>query len=151
METQERAAVLTGKEGAEIEVTVASNWTKNHRHRNPGGVVSQFFGREILERILQQPGCVGLRIYYANSKPLSGWQRFVKRSLPKYEGEVHLVLAGVTSDGTDQIPGSGPKLEAFALQSNTVAATSSTTILGEQSVPCPGGVGCPSNVLTGGA
>jgi hypothetical protein len=148
METQERAAVLTGKEGAEIEVTVASDWTKNHRHRNPGGVVSQFFGREILERILQQPDCVGLRIYYANSKPLSGWQRFVKRSLPKDEGEVHLVLAGVTSDGTDQIPASGPKLEAFALQSN---AASAATILGEQSVPCPGGVGCPNNVLTGGA
>ena len=154
METQERMALLTGKEGAEIDIKVATEWTQNHRHHNPGGVISQFFGQEILNKILQQPGCIGIRFYYANSKPLSGWQRFMKKCFKSSEGEVHLIMAGVTKDGQDQLPASGTHVEAFALKTTTASATSSTTssgTLGEQSVPCPGGVGCPQNVLTGGA
>ena len=147
METQERTSVLTGREGSEIDFKVATEWTKHHRHRNPGGVISQFFGRELLEKILQQPDCVGLRFYYANSKPLTGWQKFVHRCFPKSEGEVHLIIAGVTKEGEDQLP-SDKHLESFAL---TTAATASatTSTLGEQSVPCPGGAGCPQNALTG--
>jgi len=159
METQERTSILSGREGAEIAVNVASDWTKNYRDRNPGGVISQFFGFEILQRILQQPDCVGIRIYYANSKPLSGWQRFIMsianfliKGVANAEGEVHLVLAGVTKDALDQIPGSHTGIETFALKIDTASAgDTSSTILGEQSVPCPGGVGCPTNTLTGGA
>ncbi|HTD41965.1 MAG TPA: hypothetical protein VK671_15155 [Mucilaginibacter sp.] len=154
METQERKAPLTGKEGAEIDIKVATEWTENHRHHNPGGVISQFFGQEILNKILQQPGCIGIRFYYANSKPLTGWQRFKKKCFKSSEGEVHLIMAGVTKDGMDQLPASGTQVEAFALKTTTASATSGTTssgTLGEQSVPCPGGVGCPQNVLTGGA
>jgi hypothetical protein len=159
METQERTSILTGREGAEIAVNVASDWTKNHRDRNPGGVISQFFGFEILQRILQQPDCIGIRIYYANSKPLSGWQRFIMsianfliKGVANAEGEVHLVLAGVTKDALDQIPGSHTGIETFALKIDAASAgETSSTILGEQSVPCPGGVGCPTNTLTGGA
>ncbi|MDB5153835.1 MAG: hypothetical protein JWR54_2586, partial [Mucilaginibacter sp.] len=77
METQERISLLTGKEGAEIAVNLAADWTKNYRNRNRGSVISQFFGFEILQRILQQPDCIGIRIYYANSKPLNAWQRFI--------------------------------------------------------------------------
>jgi hypothetical protein len=149
METQERMEVLTGREGAEIDIKVASEWTKNHRHRTPGGVVSQFFGQEIINRILQQPGCIGIRFYYANAKPVSGWQRFVKRCFATSEGEVHLIMAGVTKDGEDQLPGSGQHIEAFALKTTAAASGTSSNILGEQSVPCPGGAGCPTNTLTG--
>lgn len=156
METQEKAIVVTGREGAEIEVNIAAAWTKNHRERNPGEVISQFFGYEILQRILQQQDCMGIRIYYANSKQLSGWQRFVMsvanfliKDVANAVGEVHLILAGVTREGLDQISVPGKKIETFALNA-TAAATSSSPILGEQSVPCPGGAGCPTNVLTGG-
>ena len=117
METQKGMDVLTGREGSEIDFKVATEWTEHHRHRTPGGVVSQFFGQEILNRILQQPGCIGIRFYYANSKPLSGWQRMVKKCFASSEGEVHLIMAGVTKDGKDQLPGSGPQVEAFALTS----------------------------------
>ncbi|HTK21812.1 MAG TPA: hypothetical protein VL442_19985 [Mucilaginibacter sp.] len=148
METQERTPVLTGREGAEIDIKVAKDWTKNQRERNPGGVVSQFFGREILEKILDQSDCVGLRFYYANSKPASGWQRFVTKLFPRSEGEVHLIIAGVNHFGQDQLPDSGTHVEAFALKTATATSGGSTSgTLGEQSVPCPGGVGCPQSSL----
>lgn len=162
METKERTCPVTGKEGAEIELHVAADWTRNHRHRHPGGTISQFFGVEILQRILQQPGCLGIRSYYANSKPLNGWQRcivsianFLIGVVADAEGEKHLVLAGVTEDGKDQIPEPGDMIAANTrvqtFRSNAVStATSSTTLLAEQSVPCPGSAGCPTNVLTGG-
>lgn len=149
METQERTPVLTGREGAEIDMKVATDWTKNHRDHNPGGVISQFFGREILEKILQQQDCIGLRFYYANSKPASGWQRFVNKCFPRSEGELHLIFTGVNHFGQDQLPSSGAQLEAFALKTSAAAGGSTQGAIGEQSIPCPGGAGCPQNGLTG--
>lgn len=162
METKERKSPITGKEGAEIKVDVAADWTKNHRHRNPGGIISQFFGVEILQRILQQPDCLGIRIYYANSKPLTRYQKLVlsvANSLiksAKADGETHLVLTGVTKEGLDQIPADGrvevatEHTDAKMFKSNTAtAATATKTLLAQQSMPCPGGSGCPQNALTG--
>ena len=154
METKERIPPLTGREGSEINLNVATEWTKYHRERTPGGVISQFFGQDILKRILNQPNCIGIRIYYANSKPLSAWQRFVL-SVARFfagntEGEVHLIISGVTEYGIDQLPsGTGEVAEAFSLKTTAAASSSGSTILGEQSVPCPGGIGCPQNALTG--
>jgi hypothetical protein len=148
METQERKPVLTGREGAEIDIKQAKDWTKHHRERNPGGVVSQFFGREILEKILSQPDCVGLRFYYANARPASSWQRFTAKLFPRAEGELHLIFTGVNHFGQDQLPSPGTQVEAFALKT-TAAATGASTAgaIGEQSVPCPGGAGCPQTGL----
>jgi hypothetical protein len=150
-ETREPEGRLTGKEGSPIDIKVAAEWTRNHRHRNPRGVISQFFGKDILNKILQQPDCIGIRFYYANSKPSTGWQRFVKKCFKKSEGEVHLIISGVTMDGMDQLPGSGKIEEGMAVENVALAKAATGSILGEQSVPCPGGAGCPSNVLTGGA
>ncbi|MDB5145555.1 MAG: hypothetical protein JWQ66_4268 [Mucilaginibacter sp.] len=155
METNERTAPLNGKEGAEIDLKVAADWAKNHRHHNPDEVISQFFGREILQKLLDQPDCVGIRFYYGNSKSLGGWQRFMKKSFRKPSGEPHLIITGVTKEGTDQLPGPSPvQVEAFSANVAGVAAPAvaqSQSVVGEQSVPCPGGIGCPQNVLTGGA
>jgi hypothetical protein len=159
METQERIDHLTGKEGAVIAVNVASDWTKNYRSRNAGDAISHFFGYEILQRILNQPDCIGIRIYYANSQPLSGWQRFVVgianfliKDVANSTGDVHLILSGVTREGTDQIPGIPEGAEEHTVQAlklNIPAGAPTANILGEQSVVCPGGVGCPTNTLTG--
>lgn len=151
METQERIAQLTGKEGSEIDIKVAADWTKNHRHHSPDEVISQFFGREILQRILDQPDCVGIRFYYGNAKSVSSWSRFMKKCFKRNSGEPHLIITGVTEDGKDQLPGAeNAAPQTFALKA-TAAAAPAKTIIGEQSVPCPGGAGCPQNVLTGGA
>ena len=155
METQEKREPkgrLTGKEGSVIDIKVAAEWTRNHRHKNPGSVISQFFGKEILMRILNQPDCIGIRFYYADSKSSNGWQRFVKKCFKKPQGELHLIISGVTTDGMDQLPKSGKIVEGEAIESHVALAQAAHgSILGEQSVPCPGGAGCPSNVLTGGA
>jgi hypothetical protein len=148
METQERKGPLTGQEGSEIDIKVAAEWTQNHRHHSPDEVISQFFGREILQRILDQPDCVGIRFYYGNSKSVSGYQRFMKKCFKRNSGEPHLIITGVTNDGKDQLPGSDAAPQTFALKA-TAAAAPAKTVIGEQSVPCPGGVGCPQNVLTG--
>src|ERR1700743_758067 len=151
METKERISPLTGKEGSVIDLKVAAEWTQNHRHHNPDEVLSQFFGREILQKILDQPDCVGIRFYYGKSKPLSGWQRFMKKSFRKPSGEPHLIITGVTKDGEDQLPGSSTaNTEVFKANVAGVAAPAAAAppVVGEQSVPCPGGAGCPNNVLT---
>ena len=156
METKERTTPITGNEGAEIELNVAADWTKNHRHRHPKGVISQFFGQDILNRILQQPDCLGIRIYYANARPLTGWQRFIlsiAHSLANIEGERHLIITGATKEGEDQLP-EDKKLDvatANIAQPRTfkpMTAGGSTPVLGEQAMPCPGAAGCPQNKLT---
>ncbi len=154
---------ITGKEGAEIELSVAAEWTKNHRERQKFGSISQFFGNEILQRLLQQPGCMGIRIYYANSHKLNGWQKFIlsianflKQSVAGAAGEDHFILVGVNAQGLDQLPTDGKLVEQAQVFAAQAASTSSGTgssgsqsIVVEQAHPCPGSANCPQNVLTG--
>ena len=160
METNNRTtSPITGMEGAEIDLKLAADWTKNHRERHPGGTISQFFGQEILNKILQQPDCLGIRIYYANSKPLNGWQRFVlsiANFLANTEGEKHLVITGATKEGEDQLPEESkvevavPNVTAAEPRTfKPMAATGSGPVVGDQAMPCPGAAGCPQNTLTG--
>jgi hypothetical protein len=147
METQ-RENPITGKEGSPIDLDVAANWTKNYRDKHPKEPISQFFGKEILEKILSQENCLGIRFYYAYDKPLTSWQRctisianFITKVLGNIDGEKHLVIVGSMSDGSDQITSKHP-------ESNLVMLASPFTVA-EMSQPCPGSPGCPKNVLTG--
>ena len=56
---------FTGNEGAYVNLTDASAWTATYRNINPGATKAHFFGRNKLMEILGQPGCVGIRAYYA--------------------------------------------------------------------------------------
>lgn len=53
-----------GTEGAEITLSSAAQMTKNYRSENPHDTLAHFFGKDILNRILDQEGCVGIRFYY---------------------------------------------------------------------------------------
>lgn len=55
---------FTGKEGGEITIEQGANMTENYRNSHPEGLKGHFFGRDILEKILKQEGCVGIRMYY---------------------------------------------------------------------------------------
>ena len=157
METTTKAAPITGKEGAEIELAVAAEWTKNHRERHPHNSISQFFGNQIIQKLLDQPGCRGIRIYYANSQKLNGGQKFVlaiSNFLKKYiagaVGEDHFILVGATAEGHDILP-RDKKVDA-SYMSMSLTSTDSTSTDGtivEQAHPCPGSPGCPKNALTG--
>lgn len=150
---------ITGDEGAAIDLELAAQWTRNHRHRNPKDTVSQFFGEKILNHILQQEGCLGIRIYYANDEKLSGWQKFwvsvsnfILSVFANVKGQKHFVITGVSADGGDQLPdaesGKISTPDGHAPLKTLKLASTATYMVGEQSMPCPGSAGCPKNVLS---
>jgi len=160
METQERrpSSPITGKEGAPIELDLAAQWTENHRHRNPKDNISQFFGREILNTILSQPDCMGIRIYYANDQRLNAWQKFwiaisnfLLSVIANVSGQQHFIITGVLETGEDQLPeDNAPKAKSTeGVQTFSLMSATTSNTLGEMSIPCPGGAGCPQNRLTG--
>jgi len=157
METQKEGPIK-GTEGGPIKLDVAANWTKNYRDKHPGETISQFFGKQILETILAQQNCLGIRFYYAYDKPLGGWQRcivsisnFILKVIGNVDGDKHLVIVGVTGDGNDQLNAKGA--EATVVASGAMRAMAATAggdyVVGDQSAPCPGSPGCPHNELTG--
>ncbi len=54
-----------GTEGGEIELQTASEWTENYRKKFPRETKGHFFGKDIINDILDQTGCMGIRIYHA--------------------------------------------------------------------------------------
>ncbi len=135
MENQKESPV-TGREGSPIELELAASWTKHYRDNHPGQTISQFFGKEILEKILAQRDCLGIRFYYAYDKPKGG--------------KPHLIIAGVMRDGNDQIHEEAPEAVAAPGAKPLMGGPAPKLyIIGEQSSPCPGSPGCPSNVLSG--
>jgi hypothetical protein len=61
--------------------------TANYRAQNPGAVIAGFFFAQAITSLLNQPGCVGIRYYYAIAN----------------DGSEQLVLAGVDANGNDLV------------------------------------------------
>src|SRR5438552_9036588 len=80
---------FTGEEGTYITLTQGSTWTANHRTANPNMVKAHFYGKTKLSALLNQTGCVGLRMYRAIDDT----------------GILELVIVGVTSAGADMTSG----------------------------------------------
>ena len=76
-----------------------------------------FFGSEIIQQILSESECVGIRIYYAIDE----------------NGEKKLILVGVDSNGENLLPAAGGKISDGGNQ------------LADYSWPCPDY--CPGNGL----
>jgi hypothetical protein len=76
---------ITGKEGGPLDKETAAKWTANYRESKQGKAHSHLFGAETVKRLLEQEGCVGMRIYYALNE----------------EGEQQLLLIGADVDGND--------------------------------------------------
>lgn len=81
--------MFTGSEGEEITLAEGAEWTANYRAANPTAIKAHFFGSTILNDILSQEDCVGLRMYYA----IDG------------DGGKELVIVGVDANGNDQTTG----------------------------------------------
>jgi len=98
-----------GTDGGPIDLTTARQWVKNFRATIPPAEVrSHYFGRDIVDTILAQPGCTGLRIYYAiNDKK-----------------EKEIIISGADDTGEDMLPGEG-------------AEGSGGNTLADASYPCP--------------
>lgn len=158
--------VLTGEEADPISLKQAAEWTANYRARFPNEVISYFFGMNIINEILRQEGCVGLRVYYANSKALNSFQKiilaisnFLRKTIANAEGEKHLIVVGSDKYGNDQLPTNGDrelrrrdsdKIEETVERKSALYSGESELekyTIAEQALPCPG-PGCPANKLT---
>jgi hypothetical protein len=53
-----------GTEGAEETQAKAETWTAAYRTASPGETKGHFIGKDIINDILEQVGCKGIRIYY---------------------------------------------------------------------------------------
>lgn len=81
---------VTGTEGGAISKETAERWINRYRNSVPKGVVTaHLFGRQIIDQVLAQQGCVGVRIYYATDD----------------NGAKQLVVYGVNNlgDGIEQV------------------------------------------------
>ncbi len=78
-----------GKEGGQISLSEGAAMTAAYRAANPGATKAHLFGKAILNDILAQDGCMGMRMYYGINN----------------DGEKQLVLVGVDSDEHDMVNG----------------------------------------------
>jgi len=77
---------FTGQENHSITLQEASEWTANYRETiSSGDTIAHFFGKDAINSILAQSGCVGIRIYYALDQ----------------NGAKHLILVGADSSEND--------------------------------------------------
>ncbi|MBP7261705.1 MAG: hypothetical protein KBB37_10495 [Bacteroidia bacterium] len=58
---------FNGTEGSEIDITTAADYTANYRLEYPGSVQAIFMGKDILNAILTQEGCMGIRVYFGKA------------------------------------------------------------------------------------
>lgn len=71
--------------GKDIGFEAGAKMIKRHFDENPDDVIAHFMGKNIIEEILAQPGCVGVRFFYGLNET----------------GIRQLVLAGVDKDGNN--------------------------------------------------
>jgi hypothetical protein len=69
--------------GEEVGLELGTQMVTNYRQANPTDVQWYMIGREIMEKILAQPGCVGMKFYNAYNEA----------------GEKTLVYVGINQDG----------------------------------------------------
>jgi hypothetical protein len=101
-------AVPNHTTGKPISLELARNWTKNYSEKNPDSTKAHFFGRNIIERILAEDGCAGIRMYYATDE----------------KGESQLLLVGVDTEGNNLLP-----IDSKSIDEGNIVA--------DYSWPCP--------------
>jgi len=90
----ETKKMFDGHENHSITPKDAAALTRAYRESVPSGaVLAEFFGRDAILEILDQPSCVGIRMYFAK----------------KADGSMALVLVGADASGNDL--SSGPLAE----------------------------------------
>ena len=75
----------SGKEGRFVPLSLSKKWVANFRESNPEHTHAFYFGCELFENLLNEPGCVGIRINYAQDD----------------DGSPKMVLIGVDKNGNN--------------------------------------------------
>lgn len=87
LQTKPCTRKLNANVGENIGFELGAQMINSYRRQNETDVVSYYVGRNIIEEILAQPGCVGIKLYNAYNEA----------------GEKTLVYVGVDSDGKDML------------------------------------------------
>jgi hypothetical protein len=116
------APLYDGSEGDPLDIVTARSWVANFKGVSAKSeseeIRAHYFGREIIETLLNESDCAGIRIYYALDE----------------NGQKKLLIVGVDSTGEDLLPAEGGKTE-----------DDDENIIADFSFPCPNT--CPNNGL----
>jgi len=82
------AEPFTGAEETWMSEDVSTRWIANYGTQYPQGLIAHFFGFQIINQILNETDCIGIRMYYALND--SGVQQ--------------ILLVGVNSKGENILP-----------------------------------------------
>lgn len=114
-------ATFNGSESGPIPLPTAKQWTANYRKTiKEGDTLAHYFGGEIVQRLLNEDGAVGIRVYYAIDD----------------QGKKQLLLVGVDENGDNLLPAEGVAAKA---------GEDEDPIIVDFSLPCPNY--CPKNPL----
>lgn len=105
------AYTFDGSEGKPIDAATAQKWMANYKTslKEPNDTLAHFFGFSIIEQILGEPGCKGIRIYYGIDDA----------------GKKQLLLIGADANGNNLWPDA------------TAPAGGGGNIVADYSFPCP--------------
>jgi hypothetical protein len=111
-------ATFNGTESGPIPLATAKEWTANYRATiKPGDTLAHYFGGDIIRKVLNESGCVGIRIYYAIDD----------------KGQKQLLIVGADENGDNLLP------------AEEGTRNSNDNIIVDFSMPCP--EFCASNNL----
>lgn len=74
---------FSGKEGRFVSPSLSKKWVANFQKTHPEHTHAFYFGSEVFSNLLNEPNCVGIRIYYAQDD----------------DGSPKMVLIGVDAKG----------------------------------------------------
>lgn len=76
---------FSGNEGQVISLAEGAELTARYRMKYPNGTKGVAYGNELIQQLLDNPGCVGVRMYFAQEA----------------DGSQTVVLVGVDETGND--------------------------------------------------
>jgi predicted Fe-Mo cluster-binding NifX family protein len=106
--------------GKDISYERGAKMIKRHFDENPDDVVAHFLGRNQIEQILAQPGCIGIRMFQALNEM----------------GIKQMVLVGVNKDGSNIL-----NIEEINQQGQLTTKAGKIVSEGKPCPPYCGGVG----------
>lgn len=128
-ENQDYKDHFDGHEGSPITLETATKKTTLFRDKFPGQIKANFYGRDIIEKILRQPGCMGIRIY---------------NGVNENTGNLEVVLVGADADEKDILTiiskkgGDGKGCNVLSgIIALPAAAQSTPATIGGNALPCP--------------
>jgi hypothetical protein len=80
---------FTGDEAEPIPLDLAARWTRNYRDKHPNETKAHFFGRNIVQKILDQESCMGIRVFYALDD----------------DSQKQLIMVGADGEANNQVDG----------------------------------------------